>query len=90
MPFDPFKQSKINQGYAKVKASEKNYATTTVYDVNDLKRLAGIGTGVYNKSIAPVTNKAQLMKQHNIQPGTEAWFKLWFAKPELTGEKPIE
>ena len=47
MPFDPFKQSKINQSYAKIKASEPNYADTNVYDIDDIKRLAGIGTGVY-------------------------------------------
>ena len=90
MSFDPFKQSKLNQGYAKIKASEKNYAETSVYDINDIKRLAGIGTGVYNKDVSPVTNKGQIMKQNNIKPGTDAWFKLWFAKPHLTGEKPIE
>jgi hypothetical protein len=29
------------------------------------------------------------MKQHDIRPGTEEWFKLWFSKPYLTGERPI-
>jgi hypothetical protein len=33
--------------------------------------------------------KGELMKQHDIRPGTEAWFKLWFSKPYLTGERPI-
>jgi hypothetical protein len=33
--------------------------------------------------------KAELMKKHNIQPGTPEWFKLWFSKPYLTGEKPV-
>lgn len=28
------------------------------------------------------------MKEQNIQPGTPEWFKLWFSKPYLTGEKP--
>jgi len=26
----------------------------------------------------PTQNKAQLMKENNIKPGTEEWFKLWF------------
>lgn len=26
----------------------------------------------------PAQNKAQLMKENNIKPGTEEWFKLWF------------
>jgi hypothetical protein len=26
------------------------------------------------------SKKAQIMREQNIQPGTEAWFKLWFSK----------
>jgi predicted small integral membrane protein len=65
---------------------------------DDLKRLAGVG--VYNKNNLPAmagsnisitgTEKAQLMKKHNIQPGTQEWFQLWFSKPYLTGEPPIK
>jgi hypothetical protein len=29
---------------------------------------------------------AVLQQDNNIKPGTEAWFKLWFAKKEITGE----
>ena len=41
------------------------------------------------KSVAPaITNnfdnsgseKARAMREQNIKPGTEAWFKLWFSK----------
>lgn len=63
----------------------------------ELKRLAGIG--VYSTNNLPATagsnisitgnEKAQLMKQHNIQPGTQEWFQLWFSKPYLTGEHPL-
>ena len=35
------------------------------------------------------TEKSKLQKKHNIQPGTDEWVKLWFAKPHLTGERPI-
>jgi hypothetical protein len=34
-------------------------------------------------------NKGELMKQHDIKPGTSEWFKLWFSLPYLTGERPI-
>lgn len=34
-------------------------------------------------------NKKALEKQNNIKPGSNEWFRLWFTKPELTGEKPI-
>ena len=35
------------------------------------------------------TEKSKLQKKHNIQPGTDEWFKLWFAKPHLTDERPF-
>lgn len=34
------------------------------------------------------TEKSRLMRQNNIEPGTPEWFKLWFSRPYLTGEKP--
>ena len=65
-------------------------------DIDDLKVLAGItnnrgGLTEYQGSNISVTGdeKGQLQKQHDIKPGTEEWFKLWFSKPYLTGEKPI-
>ncbi len=33
--------------------------------------------------------KAELQRQHNIEPGTAAWFQLWFSLPYLTGEPPL-
>jgi len=33
--------------------------------------------------------KRNLEKQNHIKPGTPEWFKLWFSKPYLTGEKPV-
>ena len=67
-------------------------------EIQQLKMLAGIGNrpmmqeykGHEGSNISVTGNeKGQLMKQHNIKPGTDAWFKLWFSKPYLTGEKPI-
>ena len=57
-------------------------------DLAELKRLAGIQPTEENISITG-TEKARLQKKHNIQPGTEEWFRLWFSKPKMTGEKPI-
>lgn len=65
-------------------------------ELSDLKRLAGIsefkGFTPYEGSNISITGneKRQLEKKHNIKPGTPEWFKLWFSKPYLTGEKPIE
>jgi len=35
------------------------------------------------------TEKAELQRRHNIQPGDPEWFQLWFSLPFLTGEKPV-
>ena len=67
-------------------------------DIDTLRALAGIknlasmqpvsfGQGS-NVSITG-TEKAQIQREHKIEPGTPDWFKLWFSKPYLTGEKPI-
>ena len=65
-------------------------------EISELKRLAGItefkGLQPYDigSNISITGNeKAQLMRKNNIKPGTDEWFKLWFSRPYLTGEKPI-
>ena len=67
-------------------------------DLQQLKLLAGISNraamqeykGFAGSNISVTGNeKGELMKKHDIRPGTEEWFKLWFSKPYLTGEKPI-
>lgn len=64
--------------------------------LGELKKLAGVkefqGLTPYvpeNLSITG-TEKQRLEKQHKIKPGTPEWFRLWFAKPNLTGERPVE
>jgi hypothetical protein len=65
----------------------------------DLRRLAGIDSlsllKPYNlavteeKNISDIgTERAEYQRKHNIRPGTDEWFKLWFARPKLTGENP--
>ena len=91
MTFDVWKQSKIQNGLAKIKTvptREENIDTT----LEDLKKLSGITEQVISEesNISITGNeKGQLMKKHNIQPGTQEWFKLWFSRPYLTGEKLV-
>ncbi len=61
-------------------------------ELDHLKQLAGIT----NSPAAAIENisytaaeKTAYMKKHDIRPGTDEWFKLWFAKPYLTGEDPM-
>jgi len=66
-------------------------------NLEELKTLSGItnrytGQTEYNvENISYTgTEKAELQRKHNIEPGTPEWFQLWFSKPYLTGEKPID
>jgi hypothetical protein len=61
--------------------------------LEDLKKLAGLDKN--QKIIEDGSNisytgteKAIYQKKHNIQPGTQEWFKLWFSLPYLTHEDP--
>ncbi len=61
--------------------------------LDELKSLAGINEkspcmGMENMSHTG-TEKAEIMRKKKIQPGTDEWFKLWFSRPYLTGEKPV-
>ena len=63
-------------------------------ELESIKRLAGIGRGsntinTNNDSGMSGSEKARLMKEHNIQPGTQEWFRLWFSRTFITGKKPI-
>jgi hypothetical protein len=63
--------------------------------IAELKKLAGINefkgfTPYQGSNISKTANeKVNLMKENNIQPGTDEWFQLWFSRPYLTGEMPV-
>lgn len=75
-----------------------------IHELKTIQYLAGLGsqarlaeyrahqTEINKGSNISVTamEKVNLMKQHNIQPGTPDWFRLWFSRPFLTNEKPVE
>jgi hypothetical protein len=65
-------------------------------ELSELKRLAGItefkGLQPYDTgSNVSITGneKARLMRENNIKPGTPEWFQLWFSRPYLTNEPPV-
>lgn len=89
--FDVYKQKQLMNGFDNLKSipsRQKNIDTT----LEDLKKLSGVTPQVIGEesNISITGNeKGQLMKKHNIQPGTDEWFRLWFSRPYLTGEKPV-
>ena len=34
--------------------------------------------------------KSAFQAENKVQPGTDEWFRLWFARPDLTGETPFD
>lgn len=59
--------------------------------IEELQRLAGIkkedhslGHEISHRG----TQLSNYAKKHKIRPGDPDWFKLWFARPHLTGENP--
>lgn len=63
-------------------------------DIERLKQLAGINNIPSDPSMGENlsmigTKKAEYQRKHNIRPGSDEWFKLWFARPKLTGENPM-
>jgi hypothetical protein len=88
--FDPFKQAKLQNGYAKlrgIKLPEKDMT------LDELKRLSGSGQVNGEYSYTPLhelaQKKQQYMRENNIKPGDKEWFRVMFAKPHLTGEDPF-
>jgi hypothetical protein len=64
-------------------------------EIYKLKRLAGIldreGNVVDSDDGSNISitgsDKGRVQREKNIKPGTDEWFKLWFSRPHLTGEK---
>ena len=64
-------------------------------EIARLKKLAGITLGSgkdKGTKDSPLTHggseKGAYQQKHNIEPGTEEWFRLWFSRPFLTHEDP--
>jgi hypothetical protein len=61
--------------------------------INSIKALAGITSTRFveqstSNGLTP-SQKTNIMKEHNIRPGDDAWFRLWFARTAITGELPF-
>lgn len=99
------KQYKINTDNIPQDSDEDAYLAPNdpIHELKIIQYLAGLGSNarlqeyrahqetVNKGSNISVTGmeKAEIMKKNNIKPGTDEWFKLWFSRPYLTGEKPV-
>lgn len=88
MTFDVWKQAKIQNGLDKIKTF--SLPEQNIDSIENLKKLAGVKENVNGMNMSVTgTQKGELMRKHNIQPGTPEWFQLWFSLPYMTGEKPV-
>jgi len=89
--FDAFKQSKLQNAYQAMK--EYKPAPEKDMTLEELKLLSGNGKITGESTVTPnsalASQKAQYMRENNIRPGDKEWFKLWFARPDITGENPF-
>ena len=96
MPEKKF-QELIKSGKLREEVAEgKKYPRTSEFlQIKEIQQLAGITEekGGYpdGSNISFTADKiSKVMKDRNIQPGSDEWFRLWFALPKLTGEKPYD
>jgi hypothetical protein len=97
------KQYKITSEHLNTDSTDDAYLAPDdpIHELKAIQYLAGLGAQarlteykleqINNGSNISVTGnaKGELMKKHNIKPGTPEWFKLWFSLPYMTGEKPV-
>ena len=62
-------------------------------EIKDLKKLAGVtdkhGNSMGENMSVLGNQKGEYQKKHNVEPGTEEWFRLWFSQTGLTGVDPM-
>lgn len=68
------------------------YQVDQLTDIDDIKRLAGINNSSVDSTVQSVDRgtRMRFIQENNIKPGTPRWFKVMYARPELTGEDPFE
>ena len=88
MTFDPWQQSKLQNGLNKLQAV--SLPENNIDSIQELKRLAGVKESMGANMSKTASNLGQIQRERNIRPGDPEWFKLWFSKPELTGEDPYD
>ena len=59
-------------------------------ELERIKKLAGVDNISSEDSMGENlsytgTEKAKYQRKHNIRPGSDEWFKLWFRRPYLQG-----
>lgn len=89
MTFDPFKQAKLMTAYTGMKSVE--LPKSTIDDIDDLKRLAGVNESSYGEATSErASNLGQIQRERGIKAGDPEWFKLWFTLPLLTKTNPLD
>lgn len=64
---------------------------TSNNNIGKLQEYNGYGSVKTEGSNMSITanEKINYQQDNNVQPGSPEWFRLWFSKPYLTGERPF-
>ena len=100
------KQYRITSEYINQDSSDDAFLAPEdpIHELKVVQYLAGLGSEArlmeYRATQHPIntsenisatgSEKRRIERENNIQPGTPEWFKLWFSRPYLTGEKSHE
>lgn len=57
---------------------------------NSMGDTVGIKSPLSDTDTGNAVDKYSYEKQHKIKPGSDEWFRLWFSRTALTGEKPTD
>lgn len=83
-PDDPIQELKIVQYLAGLGSRQKLAEYKQKVVEMNTQDLSGSNISITG------TEKAKIQRERGICPGTPEWFRLWFAKPFMTNEKPID
>jgi len=96
--YDPDAPIERQEPDIKMPFESKRVEGTYEEEIDDLLELAGVNRAQNEMEGAPRQTleqrsadshrKRELEREYNIQPGTDEWFRLNFARPDITGETP--
>lgn len=91
---DILKLKEENAQQIQTRLSEHTIDKSYDDELAGMRKLAGLdGTSASEFSIEDKfidkSKRLEFIKENNIKPGSPRWFKVMYAKPELTGEDPF-
>ena len=78
-------QQQIQEKLTQYESTNEDYDA----ELANLRRLIGPVQDATEQSFDDKSRRHQFIREHNIKPGTPRWFRVMYARPDLTGEDPF-